>query len=663
MEALLERIQKQDKKGILYGSCELELQELMRQIDIMLKHQRSEWEAQTQMLNSRLAIKDQELSSAQTREAVLHQEIRTLKQQIRMHEEGNHEKTMEYETQLSRFQEELSRLKKSYEKVQRKHQRSDMKSRAEEEKYEVGRLTRKLEEFRQKSLDWEKQRLLYQQQVFGLEAQRRTLAEQVDLYQQQSHSRKQMLEQTSLVGRSEFQHLSGQLSRASDTICAKEEELESLKLQLADAIADKERVKQELWQAQQDVQVLQDEKVELRETLQAHSDFLEGSKAQKEELHREVCRASEALKDKENSIRSLEEKLKVSRLSDSRLDVDTVYSRLSISLLNEQRLQAEVTHLEDSVGSVTMQCQQLSKELKEKGEFLHLVEEEHKKCSVEIKKLRNQLRHAELSYNSALDGMRKEISQLTQELHRKDIAIVSSGNTTIDWERKARIERERLEQEAADHKVSLETLETLRKENCQLSEIIEKQEPDVIQALDNLESENENLRQELSQAQRKVDHILQTQQSEIQAAAERRSRELLKEHEEEMRLMKEKINELSERYTREIQALRSQAVPSSNVTSLSRTSSVESMSSDVWKGNIKRSPGAGGNEGDSSGESTSECVSVLPMPPSTPASAIAVRFLQEEELRSQDLLQRLDSHIEELKQDSQRTVQHFTQAR
>lgn len=42
-----------------------------------------------------------------------------------------------------------------------------------------------MQEFRQKSLDWEKQRLLYQQQVASLEAQRKALAEQSELIQVQ----------------------------------------------------------------------------------------------------------------------------------------------------------------------------------------------------------------------------------------------------------------------------------------------------------------------------------------------------------------------------------------------------------------------------------------------------------------------------------------------
>lgn len=42
-----------------------------------------------------------------------------------------------------------------------------------------------LQEFRQKALDWEKQRLRYQQQVASLEAQRKALAEHSELVQVQ----------------------------------------------------------------------------------------------------------------------------------------------------------------------------------------------------------------------------------------------------------------------------------------------------------------------------------------------------------------------------------------------------------------------------------------------------------------------------------------------
>ncbi|XP_069831762.1 centrosomal protein of 63 kDa isoform X1 [Dendropsophus ebraccatus] len=648
MEALLQGMQK-TKTGTLFGSCEAELQELMKQIDIMLEHKKAEWEAHTETLNTLLQLRDQELSSARTREERLNQEIRSLRKQLVEQEESNSSKTAEYETQLARFQEELNRLKKMYEKVQRRHQRLELKSSGEEGRSEVSRLTRRLEEFRQRSLDWEKQRLLYQQQVAALEAQRRTLAEQTEKYQEESQSRKQMLEQTSLAGRSELQHLSGQLLRANDSLCVKEEELEHLKSQLESSTAGRERAERELEQARQTIKVLQEEKAELRATIQAHTDFLEGSKAQKEELHREVQRVSDVLRDRENSIRSLEERLKQTRLSDGHVEV--LRSELSISRLNEQRLQEEVTHLEDQVRSMTLQTQQITQEMKVMAESRHLLEEEHKKCWTEIKKLKSQLTQAELSYSSVLDGMKKEISQLTQELHQKDIGFASSSWNSKDWERKVQAERERADREAAEHKVSLAALETLQDENWQLTTMLEKQEPDVRLALDNLECENQRLQKELSQARRNLELVLHTRQSDIQSAVERRTQDLLSRHEEELKALNERLNEVSQQYEELRHTPQStQEAAASVLQGVSRTGSQESVSSEVSKT-------GDGNTDESHQEAQ------LPLPPSTPPNTIASRFLQEEELRSQDLIQRLDSHIEELKQDSQRTVQHFINLR
>lgn len=644
----MEGIQKKGKTGTLYSSCEAELQELMRQIDIMLEHKKAEWEAHNETLNTLLKLREQELNTSRAREERLNQEIKTVRKQLAEQEESNLKKTAEYESQLLQFQEELNKLKRAYEKVQRRHHRLELKGKAEEEKAEVSRLTRRLEEFRQRSLDWEKQRLLYQQQLAALEAQRRTLAEQAEIYQQQSQSRKQMLEQTSLAGRSEVHHLSGQLARANDSLCAKEGEVETLKMQLEFSVTGQERAERELEQAQHTIKVLQEEKAELRATIQAQADFLQGSKAQKEELHREVCRMSETLRERENSIRSLEERLKGTRLSDGRSEVDVLRSQLSISHLNEQRLQDEVRQLESHIESMAVQCQKLAKEIKEKAESRQQLEEEHKKCWTEIKKLKSQLSQAELSYSSVLDGMKKEISQLTHELHQRD--ITSSSNTVKDWEKRVQTEKDRADREAAERKVSQTALESLQEENRQLQEKLEKQEPDVLLALENLECENQRLHKELCQARRDLDHVVQTRDSDIQMAVDRKSQELLRKHEAELNSLNDRLNEVSQKYEEVLSALQSQREAASIFKGLSRTNSLESVSSEHSKGDAH-------SEGDSNQESQ------LPMPPSSPASTIAARFLQEEELRSQDLIQRLDSHIEELKQESHRTVQHFTNTR
>nr|6CSU_A Chain A, Centrosomal protein of 63 kDa [Homo sapiens]6CSU_C Chain C, Centrosomal protein of 63 kDa [Homo sapiens] len=41
-------------------------------------------------------------------------------------------------------------------------------------------------------------------------------------------------------------------------------------------------------------------------------------------------------------------------------------------------------------------------------------------------------------------------------------------------------------------------------------------------------------------------------------------------------------------------------------------------------------------------------------------ACLNTRFLEEEELRSHHILERLDAHIEELKRESEKTVRQFT---
>lgn len=49
--------------------------------------------------------------------------------------------------------------------------------------------------------------------------------------------------------------------------------------------------------------------------------------------------------------------------------------------------------------------------------------------------------------------MRKEISRLTQELHQRDITIASAGGSTSDLEQRLRMEIERAERKAVEHRV------------------------------------------------------------------------------------------------------------------------------------------------------------------------------------------------------------------
>nr|XP_005303701.1 centrosomal protein of 63 kDa isoform X11 [Chrysemys picta bellii] len=709
MEALLERMQNQGHGGRGFlTSCEAELQELMKQIDIMVAHKKSEWEGQTQALETCLEIRDHELSSVKTLLAEKHKEVGRLRQQLEHTEQDKQGMAVEYEQQLKKFQEELGRLKRSYEKLQKKQlkeAREGPKCQGDD-RSEVSRLTKKIEEFRQKSLDWEKQRLLYQQQVASLEAQRKALAEQSELIQQtQLTNRKQVLESVQLASQSEIQHLTSKLERANDTICANELEVERLNMRVDDLtgasqkiLEDHQRVQEELGHSKKMLEVLQEEKLELRVTLQSQEDFIKSSKMHQEQLQKELASITETLHSKELLIRSLEEHLHEKQLSQEFPELEHVLLQLDLAQKNEKNLQSEVARLEGSLGAINARCIQLSKEQMEKCKELRVMEEHHCQAKAEIKKLKEQLSQAEQTHNSELEGMKKEISQLTQALHQRDIAIASASGSTSDMEQRMRMEIERIERKAMEHRVILVQLETLRLENRHLSEMLQKAkdvpvtdiQESYTTALNKLESENQQLQKDLAETRAKLEFstqvcrdkyesIVQQMQSkvtEIKDTECRRTQELQHKHEEERRKLQARLEKTIQHYKGEIQTLKAQHVlPGMGAVSgaagglsphISRSSSKESLSSDSLLGADPLPPVLDGKQDftdDASRESVSsqqrELVPLCPLP-TAPIGSIAARFLEEEEVRSQHILERLDAHIEELKRESERTVKQFT---
>ncbi|XP_068811001.1 centrosomal protein of 63 kDa isoform X6 [Struthio camelus] len=573
----------------------------------------------------------------------------------------------------------------------------------------MSRLTRKLEEFRQKSLDWEKQRLLYQQQVASLEAQRKALAEQSELIQTQLANRKQMLESVELASRSEIQHLTSKLERANDAICANELEVERLNMRVDDLtennrmiLEDQQRVQEELRQAKKMLEVLQDEKMELRATLQSQEDFIDSSKLHQEQLQKELARLTETLHTKELLIRALEERLQEKQLSSPGLE--HLLLQLDVAQKKEQHLQSEVTHLENSLVSSNARCVQLSEELAKNIKELQSMEEHHSDSKAEIKKLKEQLSQAEQTHSSELEGMKKEVSKLTQELHQRDITIASKSGSTSDLERRLRAEIERAERKAVEHRVILVQLETLRLENRHLSEMLEKMEFSMVEGkdvtlralregyaveLNKLKLENQQLQKELAESRAKGQLSTQVCQDEPEIIAQqipseepetrdvqyRTTQEAQHKHGGQTEKIHHKPDRTIQHHQGEPQRWKIQPLPAEMgaVTpetceppaQISQKNCVESLASGALLGADSLLLVLDGNK-DFADEASRQSISSLqreslPLCPLPMASvgSIAARYLEEEELRSQHILKRLDTHIEELKKESEKTVKQF----
>ncbi|NXM08382.1 CEP63 protein, partial [Tyrannus savana] len=714
MEALLEGMQRNEQgrcslpsSGGFLTSCEAELQELMKQIDIMVAHKKSEWEGQTQALEARLSVREQELSSARAALQERQKEVGVLRRQVEEVEKSKQGMVREYEQQLKAFQEELSRLRRSYEKLQKKKARGgrgDANKGQEEDEFELSRLTRKLEEFRQKSLEWEKQRLRYQQQVASLEAQRKALAEHSELVQTQLANRKQILDSVELASQSEIQHLTSKLERANDTISANQLEMERLNMRVDDLsennrqiLADQQRVQEELRQSKKMVEVLQDEKRELKATLQSQENFIDSSKLQQEQLQKELARMTETLHTKEFLIRALEERLQGQGLPSPELE--HVLLQLDVAQKKEQHLQSEVTRLENSLVSSNARCVQLREELGENIKELQSMVDHQTESKAEIKKLKEQLFHAEETHSSELEGMKREISRLTQELHQRDITIASTSGSTSDLEQRLKAEVERAERKAVEHRVVLVQLETLRLENRHLSEKLEKTKCGMLEGKDvtlralredcavelhKLKSENQQLRKDLAEARAKLEVSAWLGPGEPQGTAQqepgkepqargvqhRTARGAQQMHDEQAARIHLQPDGTAQHHHREPQrcgAAETGPVPPEVGESPSQTSRENCQESPALLGAEPSLHMVDGNK-DFADEASKQPVSnnqresvpLCPLPTASVGS-IAARYLEEEEVRSQHILECLNAHIEELKKESAKIVRRFEQ--
>ncbi|XP_069720826.1 centrosomal protein of 63 kDa isoform X6 [Phaenicophaeus curvirostris] len=552
MEALLEGMQrnKQGSGGFL-TSCEAELQELMKQIDIMVAQKKSEWEGQTQALEACLSIQEQELSSVRAALQEKNEEVAMLRQQLEDVEKAKQEMVREYEQQLKKFQEELSKLKRSYEKLQKKHlreARGEAGKRQGEDQFEMSRLTRKLE-------------------------------------------------------------------------------------------------------------VLQDEKMELKATLQSQEDFSDSSKLHQEQLQKELARVTESLLTKEVLIRALEDRLREKQLSSAGLELEHALLQLQNAQKNEQHLQSEVTHLENRLVSSNALCVQLSEELNASIKELQSVEEHHTESKAEIKKLKEQLSQAEKTYSNELEGMKREISRLTHELLQRDVAIASTSVSTSYLEQRLRAELGGAERKAVEHRGKDVTPRTHGE--------------DAAIELNKLKLENWQLRKDLAEARAE----LELSQQDCRDGPERPA--LLMENREP------KAKDVQCRTTQEAQlrhdehhkpdgALQHhpgepQRCGAAEMGTV--TPERDEQPTQTGRENCSESLALGALLGtdsvlhvlDNNKDFADEASKQSPLSPLPTASvgSIAARYLEEEELRSQHVLESLNAHIEELKRESAKLVRKF----
>nr|XP_058924140.1 deuterosome assembly protein 1 isoform X3 [Kogia breviceps] len=415
--------------------CEAELQELMEQIDIMVNNKKLDWERKMRALETRLDLRDQELANAQTCLEQKGHEVGLLRQKLDSLEKCNLAMTQNYEEQLQTLKAQFSKLTNSFEKLrlyqmkQNKFLQKEVPHVKEEIPFELSNLNQKLEEFRAKSRAWDKQEILYQTHLVSLDAQQKVLSEKCNQFQKQAqnyqtplNSKKQGIEDSS----SEIPWIC-----EPDTSCETNERDEFIIEKLKSAVSEialsrnklqdeNQKLLQELKMYQRQCQAMEAGLLEVKSELQSRDDLLRIIEMERLKLYRELLKLGECQSAPENRKR-----------------------------------------LESSYSPSIKESEKQRKEL-------FAVTPDQPNHEKELNKIRSQLYQKEEYHSSEQERMRNEISDLTEELHQKEITIATIMKKAAFLERQLKMELEIKEKMLAKQQVSDTRYKAVRTENTHL---------------------------------------------------------------------------------------------------------------------------------------------------------------------------------------------------
>ncbi|XP_061484830.1 deuterosome assembly protein 1 isoform X2 [Rhineura floridana] len=601
MEKKLEALQEQMMARSV--PCDAELQELMHQIDIMVNNKKLEWEKKMQALEVRMTIRDQELASAQSK--------------------------------LNQKGLEFAKLTQSYEKLQL-HQLKQKKPHSlekctenQEAPFQLSSLNQKLEEFRAKSREWDKQETLYQNHLVSLDAQRKVLTEKCNLFQKQAQNcqiqiRCQKLKQEAgTCSQCKTEHLGVQHSVFTEPTDRNEFFMEKLKSTVSEIAVSRNRLQEENLKLQQEVKMYQRKcqniearLTEVKNELQSREDLLNMVELECQQLRNEVAKIEEYKNKEENQVK---------------------------------------------LQSAYAQC---IKDLEIKKTQILVLEQQQENQQKELNQIRDRLYREEQSHRSEVERMRTEISDLTEELHQKEITIATIMEKAALLERQLQMELEIKEKMLGKQ----QTIDLSKKEHKTCSD-----------STDMLEHGSERLHNELAELSKDTEIPFPVNPITYFGTNRANQTPVKMEEKEERPVQNESewapqpaSYENFGRFRTQIPVWHGQgdinSIESSRTLPLHRPSTDREPIADGRSPSpLEAYPAHYSNNFPERNKSNTFLNHVYVMEeswmrsPETPFPATATeKFLQEEEKRARDFEQVLNSHIEELQRQSENTIKKFS---
>ncbi|XP_021108226.1 deuterosome assembly protein 1 isoform X8 [Heterocephalus glaber] len=253
----------------------------------------------------------------------------------------------------------------------------------------------------------------------------------------------------------------------------------------------------------------------------------------------------------------------------------------------------------------------------------------------QLNKIRNQLYQEEEYHNSEQERMRNEISNLTEELHQKEITIATVMKKAALLERQLKIELERKEKILAKQQFSDMQYKAVRMENTHLKGMMGDLDPGWYMSMDftnkahsrhtsisKLEYENKKLQSDLAKLHVNGKSAWPYQNTYEETGSYTYQSQI-------------KMEKNEDRLGQDSDANRSATPPLPSLTFQTKEITSPFISDDE----------------------------VFPLPPpdiSFPASFTAQHFLLEEEKRTKELEQLLNTHIDELQRHTEFTLNKYT---